>query len=178
MGINKMKNRKGFTLIELVMVLVIIAILAAVSMPNLTNLSIVRLGQAGRKIKSDIRFAQSYSLTSRQRTRVAFDTGANNYTLYREQSPGSWVVITNTLTRQDFTAALGSGDFSGTSISAVNFVSSGYNLLFDAEGAPYGYNPSGGAATKMTNSGSVTVSGGASTQVISVNAQTGTVSVQ
>lgn len=169
---------KGFTLIELVMILVIAAILAAVSMSNLTNLSSVRLGQAGRKIKSDIRFAQSYSLTSQQRTRVAFDTGANNYTLYREQSSGNWVVITNTLTRGNFTVALGSGDFSGVSISAVNFVSSGYNLLFDAEGAPYGYNPSGGSSTKMTSSGSVTVSGGASTQVISVSAQTGAVSAQ
>lgn len=169
-------TRKAFTLIEMVIVILIAAILAAIAIAQAPNLPQLRLNLAANKLKSDIRFAQSYALATQQRTRIDFTTLANSYSIYRESSPGNWVILTNPLQKNNFTVALNQSDFSGVTISGVNFVAANYHLVFDASGIPYGYNPAGGATTALSSAGTVTLSGNG-TRTISVEPQTGKVSI-
>ena len=57
-----MKNCKGFTLIELVMIIVILGILALAVMPKTTAQPRVKLEAACQKIASDLRYAQEMAL--------------------------------------------------------------------------------------------------------------------
>jgi hypothetical protein len=131
---------------------------------------------ASNKLKSDIRFAQNYALSTQKRTRVSFDRALNLYNLYWEQSLGNWVNITNPTTKQDFTVNLNQGDYLGVTISSVDFGGTDNSLVFNAGEVPYGYT-SGGASSVLVSNGTVVLSGG-QTKTVTVLPQTGKVSVQ
>lgn len=174
---NRGMKQRAFTLVELIIILLITGILAAVAIINAPDLPKMRTEQAAHKVKSDIRYVQNYALASRQRTRVDFSAAADNYTVYREPSAGNWEILANPLTGNDFIVSFASGEYAGVSISTVNFVSAGYNLVFDAAGIPYGYDPSGGAATALSSTGTVVLTGN-TTKAVSVAPRTGNVSIQ
>jgi prepilin-type N-terminal cleavage/methylation domain-containing protein len=78
-------NRKGITLIELVIVLVIICIGAALMVPNLGGwMHYYRLRSAARDIVSIMRAAQMKAVSNNLRYGVAFDTGTQEFQLYRD----------------------------------------------------------------------------------------------
>lgn len=149
---------RGFTLIELVIVIliaVILAITATVQSPNLPSL---RTEWAAYKIKSDIRYAQSYAVASQKRTRVSFDVNAESYSIYVEDSPGNWVLMTDPLTKKSFTVDFKQSEFRGINIVSTYFNGANYGLLFDASGTPYSYDSSGGT-TMLSTTGNVTLLG-------------------
>lgn len=169
--------KKGFSLVELIIVMLIAAIMAVVAITQAPSIKGVRLIQAADKVKSDIRYAQSFAISSQQRTRLAFDTAASSYTVYREQSAGNWVILADPLTRGNFTVDLNQNQFKGVTISSVNFVSANYHLVFSGAGLPFGYNPSGGLVTALSVSGTVVLSGD-TIKTIAVTPVTGKVSLQ
>jgi MSHA pilin protein MshC len=67
-------NRKGFTLIELVMVLVLIGIVAMFVAPKLGDVTGTKTGAFRDKLKADIRYAQNLAMTRNARYRVFFNT--------------------------------------------------------------------------------------------------------
>lgn len=78
----KQMNKKGITLIELVIVFVIIAIGAVLLVPNIgTWLPNFRLRSATRDVASILRTAQMKAVSTNITYGVAFD--ANSYQLYR-----------------------------------------------------------------------------------------------
>jgi prepilin-type N-terminal cleavage/methylation domain-containing protein len=162
---------RGFSIIELVIAIVVLAVVSAIVMLQPPDLAGMRLSQAAHKLKSDIRFAQTYALACQKRTQVSFNRAGNNYSVLWEQSPGSWANTLNPLTKQNFIVNLGQGDYAGVRITQVDFGGADNNLVFDAGGIPYGY-PSGGSATALSNNGTVTLSAG-QTKVITVVPQTG-----
>jgi hypothetical protein len=139
------------------------------------DLTAIRTAQAAYQLNSDIRFAQSYAIASRKRTRINFNTGTNSYSIFTEASPGNWANITNPLTKQNFMVNFGQGDFVGVSITQVNFAGLDNDLVFDATGTPYGY--SGGSASELSSNGTVSLSGGQD-KIITVTPQTGMVSIE
>ena len=75
-------NKKGFTLIELIVVLVIIAITAALIAPNIGGwLPRYRLRSATRDIVSTMRDAQMKAVSKRLQYQVDFNVGTNSYIL-------------------------------------------------------------------------------------------------
>ena len=78
-------NRKGITLIELLIVFVIIAIGAALMVPNLGGWRHhYRLRSAARDIVSIMRAAQMKAVSNNLQYGVAFDTGTHEFQLYRD----------------------------------------------------------------------------------------------
>ena len=163
----KHNRYKGFTLIELVMVMVIMAIIGVLVMSPKSFLTQTRETDAASKIKSDIRYAQGFALSTQKRTRVAFNTTTESYSVYSENSPGSttWTLINNPLTRANFTVNL-TTDFPGLNISVVNFNGAGNGLVFDSAGRPYSCNSTGSGVILLGTSGTITFGGGTVLTVI------------
>ena len=83
-------NRKGITLIELIIVMVIIAIGAALTAPSInTWMPYYRLRSATRDIVSTMRLAQMKAVSNNIQYGVAFNPASNQYQLYY-QSTGGW----------------------------------------------------------------------------------------
>ncbi|MFH0777646.1 MAG: prepilin-type N-terminal cleavage/methylation domain-containing protein, partial [Candidatus Eisenbacteria bacterium] len=73
---------RGFTLVELVVVMVLIAVVVAVSYVKLADHDEMKLHGASRKIISDVRYAQSLALARRTRAGVTFNISDNNYSVF------------------------------------------------------------------------------------------------
>lgn len=170
---NKVNHRRGFTIIELIMLILIMAVLAAVIMQR-SNLSNIRATEAAYKIKSDIRCAQSFALATQKRTRISFDVNADTYSVYYESSPGNWAFMTDPFRQKDLVVDLTSGEYRGTDVTQVNFGGSNLDLVFDAAGKPYSYNPAGGAVAELSTQGTVTLGNG---QSVNVEPKTGKASI-
>lgn len=75
-------NKKGFTIIEIVLVIALIGILATISLPVYKKTAAhYSLITAARMIASDIRLAQQRSITESRSYRLLFNTGSDNYQL-------------------------------------------------------------------------------------------------
>ena len=82
-------NKKGVTLIELIVVLVIIAIAAALAVPNIAAwLPNYRLRTATRDIVSTMRTAQMKAVSTNLEHRVQFDAEAGSYIIQRMTTAG------------------------------------------------------------------------------------------
>ena len=150
-------GRRGFTLIELVMVIVLLGILAAFIAPSMGNLTATKSGSFAGKLRADIRYAQDLAMARNQRVRVTF--AANNYSITIAGVP-----IADPGTGKTYPLTLGVGDYAG--ISLANTFNGSY-VEFDSLGAPY---DSGGA---LAANGSVTVAPAG--KIITVTARTGAV---
>jgi prepilin-type N-terminal cleavage/methylation domain-containing protein len=88
-------NKKGVTLIELIVVIVIIGIGAVLFAPNIGAwLPNYRLRSAARDIVSTMRSAQMKAVSTNLQYRVNLnpaDVGANSYVLQRNTTGGIWV---------------------------------------------------------------------------------------
>ncbi|MEI8350182.1 MAG: prepilin-type N-terminal cleavage/methylation domain-containing protein [Candidatus Omnitrophota bacterium] len=168
----ELKNPNGFTLIELVITFLIIAIVGVVALSPKHYLEQIRVTQAATKIKSDIRYTQSYALSSQKKTRIYFDASSNSYSVYYESSPGTWSITSDPLTKVNFTVNLGVGEYHGVSIVQANFDGIGNGLVFNAAGTPCSCGPGGGAVTVLFSQGVVTLNTGV---VVTVEPNTGKV---
>jgi len=84
-------NKKGITLIELIIVMVIIAIGAVLFTPNIGAwIPNYRLRGATRDIVSTMRIAQMKAVSNNKDYQVSFDPGARTYLLQRD-SGGVWI---------------------------------------------------------------------------------------
>ncbi len=131
-GTSKMKIRKGFTLIELIMVLVIAAILAIAVIPRTQAGSRVKLEAVCQYIASDLRYIQEMAMAQQVRFGISFTPGAETYFGYRvnistkakdPQTRGNLDVNLNQMSQ-----------FKGIDIVSTNFSD---KIEFDSNGAPY-----------------------------------------
>lgn len=168
--------QRGFTLIELVMVILLLVILAAVAIPRFNIFGGMKQGNAALKIASDIRYAQNRATTTQKRHRINFNSSTTYDIKYCNDiyntttctCPTAWVLATDPYTSGNFQISL-DNDFSGVSISSP---AAGSWLEFDSLGRPY-VNP-----CSVTSAGTtVTVSySGEADRNISIQSQTGMVS--
>ena len=145
--------KNAFTLIELVIVITVIAILMFATFSKMPDNLSLRIQMAQRKIQSDIRYAQSLAMSLQKRTEIFFSVASDNYSVYIEDTPGTWVLAKEPATRKDFTVQLDAGDFSGVQIlrACFNTYSNNRALVFDKWGNPYGYRVSTGAIAALVN---------------------------
>jgi MSHA pilin protein MshC len=137
---------KGFTLIELVMVMVLIGILAAFATSKLGSMTTANAAAFADKLRADIRYAQDLAMTRNSRTRVYFNgTGT-------APNPAGYAVVIDTSALHDcsgFTPAvdpagsvslsvvLNTGNYAGITVTPTP----GMNCLeYDSLGRPYNCN--------------------------------------
>lgn len=162
---------RGWTIIELVLVIIVIAIIAAVAVPQFSRYyGGIKLGNAAMKIASDIRYAQNRATTTQQRSRVNFTSAAAYDVQYcNGVYSAAACSCTQWLSAAGFPVNLTNTEFSGVTITAP---APGSWLQFDSLGRPYyntaNCNPTDTAGTTITFSGS--------TKTITVATQTGMVS--
>jgi len=86
----RIPHSRGFTLIEVVMVMVIVGILAVTVMPkiNSTLPGAASVDGAAYMVASDIRYAQEYAMANRISKSISFDTGHPSYYTFSPVSTG------------------------------------------------------------------------------------------
>ncbi len=146
-----LRNKAGFTIIELVVVIILVGIIAAVVAPNI-NTDAGQVPPAADIVASDIQYTQMYAMTNNTSSCITLVPGAT-YTYAGNYSAPN---CTGGLARN--LAAVG----------ANVTVSAGQTLAFNSLGEPYG----------LAAAATITVANGVATKQIVVNAYTGKVTVQ
>lgn len=80
-------RRRGYTLLELMIVVVLLGITAAVVAPSLQGSEPLRVQTAVRALAADIMFAQSDALAYQQRRAVVLDPASNSYWIAEVSGP-------------------------------------------------------------------------------------------
>ena len=85
-----MHNKKGFTLIELMIVISILAIIAALSLPNLISwMAGYRSGSAAREILSVVKRARFRAVKENANVVVSFNPADESYTAFVDNGFGT-----------------------------------------------------------------------------------------
>ena len=175
-------DRKGFTLIELVMVLVLIGIMAAVVIPRLGTMATTNAAAFSDKLRTDIRYAQNLAMTRGKRTRVYFNgTGpapvtapAQGYTVGIDNSGtgncSAFLLASDPAGGGNMFVTLNAGMYAGISIPAPSITC----LEYDSLGRPYTCGAGVCGTVPLAATMTADVNGNA-TMRVSVNIQTGAV---
>jgi prepilin-type N-terminal cleavage/methylation domain-containing protein len=158
------KNKNGFTLIEIIIVMVIISIAALLAIPMLSSVGDIQVRAAADMIAGDLEYAKSMAISRQKTYKVIFDTAAESYRLAVYENG-----ITTTITHPVNVGKLYSVDFANDSrVNQVNIDSvsfAGSEVDFDSIGSP----SSGGVVTLKAGGKTVTVTVEAGTGFISVS---------
>ncbi len=74
-------GEKGFSTIELIMVIVIAGVVSAIAIPRIGNISEIDIYATARQVKADIHYAQQLSMSKFMKTTITFDGGDNTYNI-------------------------------------------------------------------------------------------------
>jgi prepilin-type N-terminal cleavage/methylation domain-containing protein len=77
-GMHFLKNKKGFTLIEIISAILVLGIVGAVAMP-LFDTGNINVSVSGNTVQGDIQYAQELAMTRDQNVSITFIVGADNY---------------------------------------------------------------------------------------------------
>lgn len=72
---------KGFTIIELIMVMVIIGILAIIAIPRMIDTGTITAREAAQMVAADIRKTQDLAMADTSSHSITFVSGSGNYTI-------------------------------------------------------------------------------------------------
>jgi prepilin-type N-terminal cleavage/methylation domain-containing protein len=123
--IHNPKNKSGFTLIELIIVLLILAILGAAVNLLIGDTASTKAYGTARKIQSDIIFAQESAMTHRVHYRITFSALPNSYTIQQCTTWGvssctTWGPVLDPSTNTSpFMVTLNTGSYTGVSLSTT-----------------------------------------------------------
>ena len=156
---------RGFTLVEILVVVLILAIVAAVVIPQAVNSSDVQVISGARLVASDLQYAQNWAITTQAPVTVTFDTVGNSYLLETLVDGKSDPVI-HPMTKVAYAVNFATqGGFSRLDVVSASFPTPDIQVVtFDALGSP-------------SSSGTVVLQAGPNVYRIDVAATTGKVSV-
>jgi prepilin-type N-terminal cleavage/methylation domain-containing protein len=169
------RRRPAFTLIEILCVVVILAIAAAIVVAGVSGDNDLNAKSAARVVMTDLLYAQNRAIATQSPVYVKFSTSTNSYGLYSALNPAA-VYITDPATQANYNTTLGSSAIPNSTLSSVSL--GGQTVLyFDELGTPYSCATDGTSATALTTAGAVNVSSGKATVTISVQPNTGDITV-
>jgi len=84
---------RGFTLIEILIVIVILAIAAMTAIPMMGSAASVQIRSAGNMIAADLEYAKSLAISKGQNFWVVFDEGAESYSIEGLDTVGNRITI-------------------------------------------------------------------------------------
>ena len=127
-------NYKGFTLIEIMIIVVILSIAMVVAVPMFSGAASFQLESATSMIAADLEYAKSLAITRQQQYGILFDTASDSYRLVDQDGN----VITNPVTTKPYivdfrnegrlkNVDLAQADFDGTATIRFDYLGSPYN---------------------------------------------------
>jgi prepilin-type N-terminal cleavage/methylation domain-containing protein len=169
---------RAFTMIEIMCVIVIMAIAAAIVFAGLSNQYDLQAESAARQVLADLTYAQNYAIATQQPVYVSFS--ANTYTLCSALSPVT--DLTNPISELSYANTLRTGALPNTTLGTVSFggtpVAGTVYMCFDELGTPWSCNATGGSLSALSVAGTVPIKAGNKTMTISVQPETGDMTVQ
>ena len=124
-------DRRGVTLVELMVVLVLLSIAAAVIVPQAVQSSDLEAVSAARVLAADLNYAQDLAITSQAPVTVTFNAVENSYTLSNESS-----TLIHPISKEAYQTVFSAADgFGHVEVVSATF-GSGSSVTFDELGAP------------------------------------------
>ena len=167
--VMKSINPKGFTLVEIIIVVVILSIVSLLAIPMVTSASSYQLKSAATSLAADLEHVKSMAVSRQQSYKVIFDSSSDSYEV-RDSVDN--VVSHSTKSGGSFSVTYDSN----SGMDAVDITSADFDseevLVFNYLGAPYN---NGGTAMV---SGSVTLESDGATMTVSVEPVTGYITIQ
>ena len=160
---------RGFTLIELIIVVVILSIAALTAIPMMSSAASMQIRSATNMIAADLEYAKSMAISRAQNFSVVFNAGAESYQI--EDQYGN--VLPHPV-KKGFDYVI---DFQNDSrLDKVDIVSVNFDatskVTFDYLGSPYNGNDN------PLNNGVISLQAGGTTITVNVEPVTGYVSIQ
>lgn len=173
------RMNRGFTLVEILVVVVILGIAAAVVVPQLGTQSDLRAAAGARLVMADLIYAQNRAIATQTKHYVVFDTVNQKY---RIRMGSAMADIPQPVTKETYYEVKFGQKGSALSDISLGAVSiEGFTTIgFDELGVPYSYDASTSTTTALSTSGGSTiqVKCGTYTLTISVEPYTGEIKVQ
>lgn len=159
-----MDSRKGFTFIEVVIVVLVVGIVGALAAPRYSrSLEHFRVEAAARKIAADLERARADARSTGANRTVAFDVALNQYTLVGVKDLNRpHLDCTTRLSKTGYPATLLSAAFNDTS-----------ELTYDLHGRAWA-----GSPLAPLTAGSVVIQAGSRQRTIVIDPTTGKAHVQ
>ena len=171
---NATRNRRGFTLIEVLIVMAIIGISAAMVLPMLGSRNDLNVSAAARKVVADVAWAQNMAVATQSRWHVRFS--ASGYNIARERD-GVLTVVEHPVDQSPMSVIFGVASpepvLRGVLLGEVAFDESTH-LIFDHLGTPR----VGEEAVPLTDQGTIVLQAGTRSITIRIEPLTGEISVE
>ncbi len=161
---------KGFTLVELIIVLVVLSIASMMAIPMMSSASSSQLRSAANLIAADIEYAKSFAISRGQLCSVVFDEGNESYRILDKNGN----LIEHPFKRgSDFIVEFkNDGRLQNVDITAASFDGE-TTISFDSLASPY----SGAGLSTPMNVGTISLSAGGNTAKVNIEPVTGFVTI-
>jgi prepilin-type N-terminal cleavage/methylation domain-containing protein len=168
-GYNFRSRTKGFTLVELLIVIAIISIAALTAIPMMSSAASMQIRSAANMLTADLEYAKSMAISRAQNFSVVFDASTDSYRI--EDQNGN--VLPHPVKKGfDYEVDFqNDGRLNKVDIISVDFDSTS-KVTFDYLGSPYN-----GNSTPLNN-GVINLQAGSTNSTIIVEPVTGYVSIQ
>lgn len=167
---------RGFTIIEILLVVVIMAISAAIVVPLVGNRDDIVIAGATRKVVADFQYAQNYAIATRQTIYIRFQQ--DEYELCT-LSAGTLTRITHPVDKDVFVVRF--GEFGDSNLTRASLpqasIATKTVLGFDSLGTPFAFDAATLTRTNLTAVATISMTAGDLTQVINIEPYTGEITV-
>jgi type II secretory pathway pseudopilin PulG len=139
MCVSAKRERRAFTLVEILGVVVILGLISAVILPQLGSRDDQKAAAAARVLMADLTYAQNRAITKQKTHYVLFDATNNYYRVLESMSPVT--MIKNPVDGSNYQVVFGSSATNGLKdmkLQTANFDTRTV-LAFDAMGVPHSY---------------------------------------
>lgn len=173
---RKFKSARGFTLVEILVVVLILGIASAIIVPQISSRDDLVAAAAARMVMADVIYAQNCSIARQKRHFVEF--GDQQYSVRtRDSQSQPLYTITHPVTQTAYTTVFRASrtPLEKVSLGTVSF--DGATVLgFDEMGSPFAFD--GINMTPLIQPGKIVVSSGGTSLTILIEPFTGEATVQ
>lgn len=166
---------RGFTLVEILVVIVILGTISAIVIPQIGSRDDLRCAAAARVMMGDIIYAQNLAISTQRQIHVR--VGTTSYSLY--DSPTSSTPLTHPINKSPYTMTFGTAGTAGLTAAYIDSRSfdGSTTLVFDEMGVPYSYDTVSSTATPLAAAGEIVVGSGSYRLKVEIEPFTGEITV-
>jgi prepilin-type N-terminal cleavage/methylation domain-containing protein len=172
------RDSRGFTLVEILMVVVILGIAAACVVPQLSSRDDLKAAAGTRVVMADLIYAQNRAISVQQTHYVAFDIASKKYSILTTFQPTP-VYVTHPISKDNYVTTFSTA--ATNAMREVTLVSADFDgkagLAFDALGSPYSVATDGTTAA-LVGQGQIKLKAGSYVLTVTVEPYTGEINVQ